>query len=156
MPHVTLPPSSPPQKPRLCFIDKPVVVVLIDSGGTADQICLRLSGLAWMFSLSSCPHDSVRFQECLQCLLRGNEELVMVGGSQELILLSSLSLPHFFPSFFIHPLLCVSGLGFRLKQCSSVGDVLDMLASGSPWKESYPRSLFSFYTKWEDAWDCIF
>lgn len=40
---------------------------------------------------------SVRFQKYLQFLLRGNEELVMVGGGQELIFLSflSISLPLF-------------------------------------------------------------
>lgn len=56
MPHVTLPSLLSSPNPRLCFIDKPVVVVLIDSGGNADQICLRLSGLAWMFSLSPLAH----------------------------------------------------------------------------------------------------
>lgn len=141
MPHVTLTSLLSYLNLHLCFRDKPVVV-LNDSGGNADQICLKLSGLAWMFSLSPCPHYSVRFQECLQCLLRGNEELVMVGRSQELIFLSSL-----LPRFFIHPLLCVSGFGFRQKQCGTVGDVLDMVASGSAWQESGPRSLHSFYTK---------
>lgn len=52
-----------------------------------------------VFSLSSCPHYSVRFQECLHCLLRGNEELVLVERSQELIFLSSLPLTPFFFSF---------------------------------------------------------
>lgn len=42
--------------------------------------CLRIG---WdVFSLS-CPHYSLWFQECL-CLLSGNEELGMVGRSQEL------------------------------------------------------------------------
>lgn len=89
MPCVTLTSLFFSPNPQLCFISKPVVVVvLIDSGGNADQICL--SGLAWMFSLCLCPHYSVCFQECLQCLLRGNEELAMVGGSQELIFFASL------------------------------------------------------------------
>lgn len=103
-----------------------------------------------VFSLSSCPHCSVRFQECLQCLLRGNEELVLVGRSQKLIFLSfppSLS----FLFFFHSPLLCVSGFGFRQKQCSTVGDALDMVASGSTWEELGPRSLHSFYSEWEDV-----
>lgn len=66
----------------------------------------------------------------------------MVRGSQELIFLSSLSLPLFF--FFIHPLLCVSGLGFRQKLCSSVGDVLDMLASGSNMRRVGPTAFVQF------------
>lgn len=52
-------PSSPRKNHQLCFIDRPVVVVLIDSGGNADQICLRLSGLARMFSPSSLAHTIV-------------------------------------------------------------------------------------------------
>lgn len=122
MPHVTLPSllSSSPN-PRLRFIDRPVVVVLIDSGGNADQICLGLSGLAWMFfSLSSCPHCSVRFQECLQCLLRGNEELVMVRGSQELIFLSFPFLPLSPSLFFFSFTLCLVCLGLDLDRNSAV------------------------------------
>lgn len=59
MPNVTLPSLLSMQNHQLCFIDKPVVVVLIDSGGNADQICLRLSGLAWMFALSPLAHTIV-------------------------------------------------------------------------------------------------
>lgn len=51
----------------------------------------------------------------------------MVGGSQELIFLSSLSLPIFFFSFT----LCFVCLGLDLDRNSAVGDVLDMPASGS-------------------------
>lgn len=64
-------------------------------------------GLAGMFSLY-CPHYSVWFQEWL-CLLRGNEELVMVGRSQELIFLSSLFLLFLF--FFLSPF-CFLFLGW--------------------------------------------
>lgn len=55
MARVTLPFLLPSTNTQPHFIGKPVVVVLIDSGGNADQICLRLSGLAWMFSLSLSP-----------------------------------------------------------------------------------------------------
>lgn len=76
----------------------------------------------------------------------------MVRGSQELIFLSfppSLSFSLFF--FFIRPLSCVSGFGFRQKQWSSVGDASDMLASGSTSEKSGTQSLCSFYTKWENV-----
>lgn len=124
MPRVTLPFLFSSTNTQLHSIGKPVVVVLIDSGGNADQICLRLSGLAWMFSLSPslsfscCPHYSMQFQECLQCLRGGNEELLMVGGSQELIFLSSLFLAC--SSFFFSFTLCFVCLALDLDTNSVV------------------------------------
>lgn len=56
MAHVTLPSLFFSTNPQLWFIHRPVVVVLNDSGGNADQIYLKLSALAWMFSLSPLAH----------------------------------------------------------------------------------------------------
>lgn len=89
----------------MSLVKRPVVVLaLIDSGGGADQICLRLSGIGWGCSPPLLfAHDrAVHSPRLLAApsLPRGNEELAMVRRSQELIFLScrsrhrfSLSLP---------------------------------------------------------------
>lgn len=72
----------------------------------------------FFFLSSACPHYSVWFQKNIQFSLRGNEELVMVEGGQELIFPLPhsifLSLPHFF--FFNSPLVLAVWAGLSQKR----------------------------------------
>lgn len=149
----------------MSLVKRPVVVLaLIDSGGGADQICLRLSGIGWGCSPPLLfAHDrAVHSPRLLAApsLPRGNEELAMVRRSQELIFLFCRSRHRFSlsPSSIGPLLFLVSGLGFRAGAAQfSRRDVLDLLVQvGALGRSRAPTDFFScffcsifvqFYTK---------